>query len=191
VNVPPELVVVGSSWGGMEALARLLGALEPGHPAAFALAQHRSPDHDEVLVRFLASRSPLPVREAEDKDEVRPGHVFLAPADYHLLVEPGSFALSTEAAVRFSRPSIDLLFESAAEAYGDRTVAVVLTGANDDGCRGARCVKEVGGRVLAQDPDTAERREMPEGVIQAGVADAVLPIEEIAAELNRMGSVAA
>ena len=185
---PPKLVVVGSSWGGMEALAKLLGALDPSHPAAFALAQHRSADYDDVLVRYLAARSTLPVTEVDDKDEIVPGHVHLAPADYHLLVEPGHFALSTEAAVRFSRPSIDLLFETAAEAYGEDVVAVVLTGANDDGCRGARCVKEVGGRVLAQDPETAERREMPEGVIASGVVDAVLALDEIAAELNRMAA---
>lgn len=185
---PPRLVVVGSSWGGMDALGTLLGGLDPAHPASFALAQHRSADHDEVLLRYLAARSALPVSEVDDKDEILPGHVHLAPADYHLLVEPGHFALSTEAAVRFSRPSIDLLFESAAEAYGEEVVAVVLTGANDDGCRGARCVKEVGGRVLAQDPGTAERSEMPEGVIAAGVVDAVLGLDAIAAELNRMAA---
>ena len=185
---PPRLVVVGASWGGMDAVARLLGDLAADHPAAFAVAQHRMRDHDDVLVRYLAARSRLPVTEVDDKDEVAPGHVHLAPADYHLLVEPGHFALSTEAAVRHSRPSIDLLFESAAEAYGEAVVAVVLTGANDDGCRGARCVKELGGLVLVQDPTTAERREMPDGVIDAGNADAVLPIEAIAAELNRLAA---
>jgi len=181
---PTRIVVIGASWGGMDALAQLLAALDPSHPATFVIAQHRSPDHQDVLARFLASKATLPVREVDDKDDLLAGHVYLAPADYHLLVERGAFALSTEQAVRFSRPSIDLLFESAADAYGDAVVAVVLTGANDDGCRGARCVKEAGGLVLVQDPDTAERREMPESVVQAGAADAVLPLEGIADALN-------
>lgn len=178
--------MVGASWGGMEAVSRLLGALDEQHPAAFVVAQHRTGDNEGVLVRYLDGRSRLPVTEVDDKDEIVGGRVYLAPADYHLLVEPGYFSLSTEAAVRFSRPSIDVLFESAAESYGEDVVAVVLTGANDDGCRGARCVKESGGLVLAQDPATAERREMPQGAIDAGWVDHVLSIEGIAEELNRM-----
>jgi two-component system chemotaxis response regulator CheB len=112
----------------------------------------------------------------------------VAPADYHLFVEPGSFALSTEGPVRFSRPSVDLLFESAAESYGHDLVAIVLTGANDDGCRGVQAVKEAGGLTMAQDPSTAERPEMPQGAIESGAVDLVLPLEGIAGELNRLGA---
>ena len=137
----------------------------------------------------MQSKTRLPVREAEDKDLIEPGHVYVAPADYHLLVDDGHFGLTLEGPVRFSRPSIDVLFESAAESYGNRVIAVVLTGANDDGCRGALAVKDAGGLVLAQDPATAERPEMPEGVIGTGAVDEVLPVAKIADVLNRLGMV--
>ena len=185
-----ELAVIGASWGGMMALAELLQRLHPGNQLALAVAQHRAAENDETLVRFLARHSTLPIVEADDKLPVEPGHVYLAPPDYHLLVEPGHFALSTEGAVRFSRPSIDVLFESAADAYGEGVIAVVLTGANDDGCRGVIAVKDAGGVTLAQDPETAERPEMPLGAIGSGAVDMVLPIERIAEELNRLGKVA-
>jgi two-component system, chemotaxis family, protein-glutamate methylesterase/glutaminase len=182
-----QLVVVGASWGGLEAIGRLLSGLRGELTPAMAVALHRAGDTGgDVLVRYLAARSPLPVREVDDKDDIEPGHVYVAPADYHLLVEAGHFALSTEGRVRFSRPSIDVLFETAADAFGEELVAVVLTGANDDGCRGARAVKEAGGRVLVQDPETAERPEMPRAVVEAGSADLVLPIEGICDELNRL-----
>jgi two-component system chemotaxis response regulator CheB len=182
-----RLAVVGASWGGMDALGRLLRQLEAGNRLAIAVAQHRSPGSDRTLVRYLGRCSTLPVVEADDKDLIEPGQVYLAPADYHLFVEAGSFALSTEAAVRFSRPSIDLLFESAADAYGKELVAVVLTGANDDGCRGVRAVKAAGGLTIAQDPSTAERPEMPTGAIGSGAVDLVLSLDAIADELNRLG----
>ena len=186
--VSATLAVVGASWGGMKAIGELLAGIAPDNRLAIAVAQHRSPDTDDTLARYLDKRCPLPVAEVEDKDPVEPGRVYLAPADYHLLVEPGHFALSTDVAVRFSRPSIDVLFETAADAYGPEVVAVVLTGANDDGCRGVVAVQAAGGRTLAQDPRTAERPEMPEGAIASGVVDAVLPIPALAAELNRLGT---
>ncbi|MCU1483798.1 MAG: CheB methylesterase [Actinomycetia bacterium] len=185
-----SLAVVGASWGGMDALGRLVEALAVDNRLAIAVAQHRSPDADATLLRYLGTRSALPVVEADDKAPIEPGCIYLAPPDYHLFVEPGCFALSTEGAVRFSRPSIDLLFESAADAYGEGVVAVVLTGANDDGCRGVLAVKEAGGVTIAQDPATAERPEMPEGAIGSGAVDLVLSIEHIAHELNRLGSAA-
>jgi two-component system chemotaxis response regulator CheB len=188
--VSVRLVVIGASWGGMDAVGRLLQHLEVGNQLAIAVAQHRSPDTDGTLVRYLSRHSALPVVEADDKGAIEPGRVYVAPADYHLFVEPGSFALSTEGAVRFSRPSIDLLFESAAESYGQELVAIVLTGANDDGCRGVQAVKEAGGLTMAQDPSTAERPEMPQGAIGSGAVDLVLPLEGIAGELNRLGATA-
>jgi two-component system chemotaxis response regulator CheB len=173
----------------MEAVAELLGALDPANQLAVAVAQHRAPDQDadQTLLRYLAKRSALPVVEVEDKAAVEAGQVYLAPADYHLLVEPGHFALSTDGAVRYSRPSIDVLFESAADAYAEEVVAVVLTGANDDGCRGVIAVKEAGGVTIAQDPSTAVRPEMPEGAIGSGAVDLVLPLDGIARELNERG----
>ena len=179
-----RLAVVGGSWGGLDALGRLLGALEPSG-LAVAAALHRSASGPEgALVSYLRSRSLLPVVEAEDKQAIEPGHAYLAPADYHLLVEPGRFALSIDAPVLFSRPSIDVLFQSAADAYGDEAAAVVLTGANEDGSSGLREVKRRGGVALVQDPATAVRAEMPQAAIATGLADHVLPIEEIAACLN-------
>ena len=185
-----RLAVVGGSWGGLDALGRLLALLQPHPEVAVVAALHRAPNGpDGALVSYLRARSRLPVAEAEDKDEIEPGHVYLAPADYHLLVEPGRFALSIDAPVHYSRPSIDVLFESAADAYGEAVTAVVLTGANDDGCRGLVQIKRRGGLALVQDPATAVRREMPEAAIAAGVADAVLPVEQLAARLNALASV--
>src|SRR5205085_12562291 len=126
---------------------------------------------DELLQRHTA----LAVREADDKLPFEPRYVYLAPPDYHLLVEPGHLALSTEGAVQFARPSIDVLFESVADAYRERANGIILTGANDDGADGLRRIKERGGVTIVQDPATSERRRMPDAAIAASVADAVLP----------------
>ena len=184
-----QLAVIGGSWGGLDALGRLVALLDPDGRIAVVAALHRAPNGPEgALVSYLRARCRLPVTEAEDKDQIEPGHVYLAPADYHLLVEPGRFALSIDAPVQYSRPSIDVLFQSAADAYGDATAAVVLTGANDDGCRGLCEVKRRGGLALVQDPDTAVRREMPDAAIATGVVDHVLPLEEIAARINQLAA---
>lgn len=181
------LAVIGTSWGGMHALGRLLGELDDRNRLAVVVVQHRSHDADATLLRYLAARCKLEVVEADDKVRIEPGQVYLAPPDYHLMVDGGHLALSTEAAIRFSRPSIDVLFESAAEECGEEVVAVVLTGANDDGCRGVAAVKAAGGLTIAQDPTTAERPEMPRAAISSGAVDLVLPLDGIAAELNRLG----
>jgi two-component system, chemotaxis family, protein-glutamate methylesterase/glutaminase len=183
-----RLAVIGASWGGFEAVASLLAALDADLDLAVVVAQHRGPDMAEgILTRWLQARCPLPVAEVDDKDDIVAGHVYVAPPDYHLLVDDGYFSLSVDDAVRFSRPSIDVLFESAAETYGDAVVAIVLTGANDDGCRGVLAVKDAGGVVYVQDPTTAERSEMPEAAIGTGVVDRVLPLPAIAAVLNELG----
>ena len=187
-----SLVVVGASWGGMQAVGDLLSGLDPRADVAIVVAQHRAADSPAgVYVRTLQRRSPLPVVEADDKEPLEPGRVYVAPADYHLLVDEGELSLTLEGLVRFSRPSIDVLFESAAESYGPRVTAVVLTGANDDGSRGALAIKAAGGRVLAQDPATAERTEMPDAVIASGAVDAVLDLPGMAAALNELGGVPA
>jgi len=185
---PCRLAVVGASWGGFEAVASLLAALEPDLCFPIVVAQHRGPDVGEgALLRWLQSRCTLPVREAEDKDGLEAGHVYVSPAEYHLLVDDDHLVLSVDDAVRFSRPSIDVLFESAADSYGADVVGVVLTGANEDGCRGVLAIKEAGGRVYVQDPATAERPEMPEAAIGTGLVDRVLPLPAIAAVLNEIG----
>ncbi|PLS75822.1 MAG: chemotaxis protein CheB [Actinobacteria bacterium] len=185
---PCRLVVVGGSWGGLDALGQLVALLEEGCSLALAVALHRAADSPEgAMVSYLQSRCPLPVAEAEDKDAIQPGRVYLAPADYHLLVEPGRFALSIDAPVHHSRPSIDVLFETAADAYEEASGAVILTGANDDGCRGIRHMKRRGGVTMVQDPCTAVRREMPDAAIATGAVDKVLPLDQIAAVLNGLG----
>lgn len=175
-----ELIVVGASWGGLTAVSEILSALPEDLDAAIVVAQHRGPEMlDGGLAEILSLRTKLKVRDVDDKEPIEPGHVYLAPPDYHLLVDDRHFALSTEAPVRLARPSIDVLFESAAEAYGDRAIGVILTGANDDGAAGLARIKERGGVAIVQDPAEAERHEMPRAAIAATVADAILPLEEI------------
>jgi len=156
-----DLVVVGTSWGGLAALKTLVGALPASFRMAVTLVQHRHKDSDHVLRALLQERSHLNVCEVEDKMPIEEGHIYVAPPDYHTLIEPGHFALSTEAPVRFSRPSIDVTFNSAADAYGHRVVGVVLTGANNDGASGLRRISDLGGLALIQDPQTAESPTMP------------------------------
>ena len=132
-----------------------------------------------MLPAFFRRTTKLRVVDADDKAWIRSGHVYFAPANYHLLVAEGEFSLSVDEAVAHSRPSADVLFESAADAYGERLIAVVLTGANDDGARGAREVKKRGGFVIVQDPKTAEAPSMPEAAIAAAAVDRILPLDRI------------
>ena len=173
-----EVVVVGASWGGLHAVGRLLAGLPSPLGAAVIVAQHRGAESTE-LADLLARRSPLLVTEADDKDAIVPDHVYVAPPEYHLLVEPGRLALSVDERVHFARPSIDVLFESAADAYGERVIGVVLTGANEDGAAGLARVKERGGFAIVQDPEGAERAEMPRAALAATLPDAVVPLDEI------------
>lgn len=175
-----ELVVLGCSWGGLNALSEILSDLPPGFPIPMVVAQHRAVDsNDRTLRTLLRQHSRLEIVEPEDKEAIKEGRVYIAPPDYHLLVEPGAFALSTDALVRHSRPSIDVLFESAADSYGERLIGIVLTGANDDGAAGLLKIRRLGGLTIVQDPATAERTEMPEAAINGGGASKVLALKEI------------
>jgi two-component system chemotaxis response regulator CheB len=184
---PPELIAIGCSLGGMRALETLLGGLPRGFCVPIVVAQHRHRRSNEGLPEFLRRHTSLEVVDADDKQWIEPGHVYLAPANYHLLVERrgegGELSLSVDEMVRYSRPSIDVLFESAADAYGKHLVGVVLTGANEDGARGAARIKKRGGVVLVQDPQTAEAPAMPRAVIEAVRVDRILRLEEIASHL--------
>ncbi|GAC1324970.1 MAG: chemotaxis protein CheB [Thermoleophilaceae bacterium] len=185
-----DIVVIGASWGGLVALERSLGLLPEEFAPPIVIAQHRAPDLGSgALGDLLSAHLGRPVVEAGDKEPITAGRIYIAPPDYHLLIEPGAFALSTDAAVQYSRPSIDVLFDSAADAYGERTVAVVLTGANADGARGVSRVKRRGGYVIVQDPQTAERREMPDAAIATGNVDRLVELEEIAPLLVDLASV--
>lgn len=174
-----ELIVIGTSWGGLQAIELLLSGLPKDFPLAIAIAQHRHKNAGDLLCDLLQRHSLLPVLEVEDKQAIAPAQVYLAPADYHLLVEPGNFALSTEAPVLFSRPSIDLLFESAADAYTNRAIGIILTGANKDGSQGLATLKRRGGLAIVQEPADAESRSMPDAAIAATQVDYVLPLAKI------------
>ena len=175
-----DLVVVGASWGGLQALRWLLEGLPGDFPTPLVVAQHRANDSSDVMVQMLQAHSSLAVSEASDKDAIEQGHVYIAPPDYHLLIEPGSLALSTDEFVHHSRPSIDVAFESAAETYGDRLVGVILTGANTDGSAGLKRIRDEGGVTVVQDPATAARPEMPTAAMAAVKSTKVLPLRKIA-----------
>jgi two-component system chemotaxis response regulator CheB len=175
-----DLICIGASWGGLAAVSRILSDIPRDLGQAIVLAQHRHPDApSSTLPELLGLQIARPVVDVEDKLPIEPGHVYVAPPDYHVLVERGSFALSLEERVQYARPSIDVLFETAADAYRERAIGVILTGANEDGAAGLRRIKENGGVAIVQDPAQALRRSMPDAAIAATAADAILPLEEI------------
>jgi two-component system chemotaxis response regulator CheB len=174
-----DLVVVGTSWGGLAALRTLVAGLPDSFQMAVTLVQHRHKDSDHLLRTLLQERSALEVCEVEDKMPLEHGHIYVAPPDYHTLVEPGHFSLSTDAPVRYSRPSIDVTFSSAADSYAHRTVGIVLTGANSDGADGLRRISDRGGLALIQDPATAESRPMPEAARRAVPRARVMSLDGI------------
>jgi two-component system, chemotaxis family, protein-glutamate methylesterase/glutaminase len=175
-----ELICIGASWGGLHAVGHVLRHIPKELEQPIVVGQHRHPDsHERTLPELLGLQIPRPVLEAEDKLAIEPCHVYVAPRDYHLLVERGSFALSVDERVQYARPSIDVLFETAADAYGAGVIGIILTGANEDGAAGLRRIKEVGGVAIIQDPRDAERRIMPDAAVAATAADAVLPLDEI------------
>lgn len=186
-----ELTVVGASLGGLNALTLILAGLPRHFPIAIAIAQHRHRFADGELITFLRRQTELPILEVEDKQRILAGQIYLAPADYHLLVEPGYFSLSTEAPVAHARPSIDVLFETAADAYVERLIGLILTGASADGAQGLARVQARGGLAIIQDPETAENRAMPKAAIAAVPTAKILPLAEIAPFLTHLGTASA
>ncbi|HEV2736935.1 MAG TPA: chemotaxis protein CheB [Longimicrobiaceae bacterium] len=189
VAAPPFVVVVASSMGGVAALGELLGPLPAEFPAAVMVVQHLSPDHPSRLAAILRGRTALRVQDAAGGEAMRAGTVYLAPPARHLVVDAGgTLSLSDAPPVHFCRPSADVLFESAAAAFGERVVAVVLTGRDSDGSRGAAEVRRMGGSVLAQDPATAVVPSMPINAIRTGAVERVLPLAGIAPALLQLVS---
>lgn len=186
--MPYELIAIGTSLGGLSAMRTLLQCIPKAFPAAMVIVQHRHRESDQALSSFLQQFTVLPVHDVEDKERIQPGHVYFAPADYHLLVESGSFSLSVDAPVSYARPSIDVLLESVADAYGDRAIGVLLTGANQDGVRGLSKIKARGGTAIVQAPDTAESPVLPRAAIAAVSVDRVLPLTAIAPYLVQLCS---
>jgi two-component system, chemotaxis family, protein-glutamate methylesterase/glutaminase len=185
-----EIIVVGTSLGGLLALGALLENLPADFGLPLAVVQHRSVESEATLLRALRRHTALRLLEPLDQEPILPGSIYIAPADYHLLVERGAFRLSTEGPVHYARPSIDVLFESAADAYGNGTVGIVLTGANGDGARGASRIKEKGGLVVVQAPEEAECPVMPRAVLQVISVDYVLPLSGISSYLASLHAAA-
>jgi len=176
-----EAIVIGGSAGAIEALSLILPALPRGFIPPIFITVHIPPTRPSLLATLFAEKCLLDVQEAEDKTPIEPGVIYFAPPDYHLLVESkGLLTLSVEEAVNYSRPAIDVLFESAADIYEDRLVGVILTGANHDGAEGLRQIVERGGAGVVQLPETAYAKEMPEAALRACPHAEVLTLAGIA-----------
>jgi two-component system chemotaxis response regulator CheB len=176
-----DVVGIAASAGGLRALTLVLSHLPPTFPAPIAIVQHLDPRHPSLLAGILGRATPLLVKEAQEGEGFRPGVVYLAPPDRHLLVNAnGTLTLTRTELVHFVRPSADLLFESLAASVRQRALAIVLTGTGSDGAMGLRAIKRTGGTTIAQDEATSEFFGMPEAAIRAGVVDMILPLDKIA-----------
>lgn len=179
---PYEAIVIGGSSGAIDALNVLLPSLPGGLRAAVIVLLHLPRDRRSLLVDIFRARCALPLQEADDQQPIQPGHVYFAPPDYHLLIDSGPrLALSIDAPVMFSRPSIDVLFESAADAFGERLIGVLLSGANDDGAQGLAAIRAAGGYTLVQAPASAAMPTMPEAALSRAQGHHVLTPQAIAA----------
>ena len=186
-----RLVVIGVSSGGVHALKQLLGALPGDFPLPLLIVQHISPDADDGMARLLAEFCAIRVKEADEQERIAPGTAYLAPPNYHLQVErDGQLSLAADGYVSYARPSVDVLFESAAAAFGRAVIGVVLTGANADGARGLKAIKDGGGLAIIQDPADAESSQMPGAALAATEPDYLLPLADIAATLLRLAAAA-
>ncbi len=180
-----ELVVIGVSSGGIEALKTILPALPADFPVPLVIVQHRESGGDDFLAEHLDTMSQISVQEPEDKERIEPGHAYIAPAGYHLLLEAdGCFSLSVDPPVMYARPSIDVLFESAAAAYGARVIGLILTGANSDGAAGLKAIRQKGGLGIVQNPETAHSPTMPHAALNMAGADRVMDLAGIPAFLT-------
>ncbi len=177
---PYKAIVIGSSAGGINALAKVLSVLPSDFSLPIVIVQHLHPESGHHLPHILGTKSALKIKQSDEKELIKKGWVYLAPPNYHLLIEEDfTFSLSLESPVNYSRPSIDVLFESAAYAYRQHLIGIVLTGANHDGSLGLKKIKELGGFTMVQDPKTAEADAMPKAAIEITTIDKILPLQEI------------
>jgi two-component system chemotaxis response regulator CheB len=183
-----DIVVIGASAGGVEALTRLFARLPPGLPAEIAVVLHLSPTSASALPSVLARVTPMTVLAAANDTAFEPGRVYVGIPDRHLLFMDHAIGLSRDAKEHFHRPAVDPLFRSAAKVYGARVVGVILSGAGSDGVLGAEAIKAAGGIVLAQDPAEARQSSMPRAVIARNLVDAVLSIERLAVALVKLAA---
>jgi two-component system, chemotaxis family, protein-glutamate methylesterase/glutaminase len=175
-----EAIVIGVSSGGLSALKILVSRLPKDFNTPIIIVQHINPLSESQWIKLLNGKSNLEIKEADEKESIEPGNVYIAPPNYHLLIEKNkTFTLTVDERVNFARPSIDVLFESAADAYRNKLIGIVLTGSNNDGTQGIKRIKEYGGLVIIQDPKTAESSYMPASALAAVQPDYVLPLEGI------------
>jgi len=180
-----NIIAIGASAGGLQALTEVLRPLPADFPAILVV-QHLDPSHKSHLASLLARKTGKKVKQAQHGEPILPGIVYIAPPDEHLLVGPGRIQLAHSQLVHFSRPSIDLLFESVAGMYGSRSIGVVLSGSNRDGAMGIRAIKQAGGTTLVQDPETAEFPIMPRSAIATNCVDYVVPLQEFAGKIEQL-----
>lgn len=180
-----DLIAIGASAGGLSALTEVLRPMATDSPAILVV-QHLDPQHKSHLAELVARKTAKQVKQAEHGEPILPAFVYIAPPDEHMLVGPGKIQLVHSQLVHFSRPSIDLMFESVAGMYGSRSVGVILSGSNRDGAAGIRAIREAGGMTVAQDPATAEFRSMPQASIDTGCVDLVLPLNQLGMTLTKI-----
>ena len=174
-----DVVAIGASAGGVEALHAVVAVLPGDFPVPVLIVQHMDPRHKSMLAGLLARRCKLGVKQAAHEERIEPGTIYIARPDKHLIVRGDRLVLTDTQPVHFSRPSIDRLFESVADTYGDRAIAVILSGSGVDGAAGVRAVKSKGGTTLIQDPASAAHSGMPQAARATGCVDVALPLEEI------------
>jgi len=175
-----EAIVIGASAGGMNALRELLGGLPAHFNIPIVIVQHIAPTSENYIVQFLDKNCHLNVKEVDEKEKLQKGFVYLSPPNYHILIEEDStISLSADEKVNYSRPSIDVLFFSASDAFKEKLIGIVLTGANNDGAQGLAQIKLNGGLCIVQNPEEAETEAMPQAAIEAAKPDYILKIEEI------------
>ena len=179
-----EAIVIGTSAGGLSALSTILQKLPGKYDRPIVVVQHRAKDSEDVLKDVLQQKCALKIKQTDEKEKIVAGCVYIAPPDYHLLIETDkTFSLSSEPPVQFSRPSIDVLFESASQVYNKKLVGIILTGSNNDGAEGIRTIRRLGGLTVAQDPGEAQYSVMTKAAIATGSVDFVLPLADITAFL--------
>ena len=175
-----EAIVIGVSSGGLKALKLIFSALPSDFAVPVIIVQHIGPRSENSWIKLLNDSCAIPIKEADEKEKVGTGNIYVAPSNYHLMIEEDkTFSLTIDERVNFARPSIDVLFESAAEAYKEKLIGIILTGANNDGTKGVKRIKERGGMVIIQDPNTAESSYMPASAIAAIQPDYILELDQI------------
>ncbi len=184
-----EAIVIGSSAGGLHALKTLFKGLKPGFNIPIIIAQHLSPHSENYMAQFLDQLNTIKVKEADEREKIKAGYAYIAPPNFHLLIENDrTFSLTVEEKVYYARPSIDILFETAADVFHQKLIGIILTGANHDGANGIKKIQLFGGFTIAQNPGSAESDAMPKAAIKTGNVLKIMELDEIADFLNSLDS---